>query len=141
METKKCKNCLKNKPLDSFFKHGKGYYQSYCKICKTDLSKKDNENCLYQILNNGKVIYIGITENFKKRKSNHKSHLKHHQTFNGSKIADPILLEEVNKWVWEVILKDDNYFKLKVKEIELIVQHKPRFNSPYREYYEQSLAI
>jgi predicted component of viral defense system (DUF524 family) len=42
---------------------------------------------------------------------------------------------------YEIIFKDDNYLKLKVKEIELIVKYKPRFNSPYRELYEQSLVI
>lgn len=140
METKKCKHCLEIKTLDNFFKTNE-YYQSYCKICKLDRTKINNENCLYQITNNGEIIYIGITENFKRRKSNHLSHLKLHQTFNNSKIADPILLKEIDKWVWEIILKDDNYLNLKVKEIELIVKHKPRFNSPYREFYEQSLEI
>jgi len=140
METKKCKYCLEIKPIDDFFKTNK-YYQSYCKVCKLDRTKRDNENCLYQITNNGKIIYIGITENFKRRKINHLSHLKLHQTFNNSKIADPILLKEIDKWDWKIIFKDDNYLNLKVKEIELIVKHKPRFNSPYREFYEQNLEI
>ena len=138
METKKCKCCLEIKSINNFWKSGK-YYQSYCKSCKSGLGKIDNENCLYQITNGKEIIYIGITENFKKRKSNHLSHLKLHQTFNGSKIADSILLEEIDKWEWNVILKDNNYLNLKVKEIELIVQYKPRFNSPYRELYEQNL--
>lgn len=140
METKKCKCCLEIKPLSDFYKSG-NTFQSYCKTCNINSHKSYNDNCLYKVTYNEEIIYIGITENFRKRQINHKSSLKRYQTFNGSKIADLILLEEIDKWKWDVILKDSNYLNLKVKEIELIVRHKPKFNSPYREFYEQNLDL
>lgn len=137
MGTKKCIKCLEVKSLNEFYKTNKNSLQSYCKTCNKTHHKEFNKNCLYKITNNNKIIYIGITNNLHEREINHKSKLKKHKTFNGSKLANQINLEEINDWKWEIIIEDDNYLNLKIKELELIVEHKPRFNSPYRELYEE----
>jgi hypothetical protein len=139
MITKKCKYCLNIKPVVDFYKSNKNNFQSYCKVCNKNQHKLHNDNCLYKVTYGGDILYIGITENLVKRKINHKSKLKKYRTFNGSKVANPLLLEDIDRWVWEVIIKDTNYVNLKIKEIELIVEYKPIFNSPYREFYEQNL--
>jgi predicted GIY-YIG superfamily endonuclease len=137
MENKKCTKCGEIKSIENFYKTNKIHFQSYCKTCNKTGHKSSNKNCLYKITNNKEIIYIGITENFNKRQIQHKSKLKKYQTFNGSKVADTILLNEIDNWKWEIVTEDDNYLNLKVREIELIVKHKPKFNSPYRELYEQ----
>jgi predicted GIY-YIG superfamily endonuclease len=141
MENKKCGKCLEVKSLNEFYKADKNNFQSYCKACNKNLYKSFSSNCLYKITSNDKIIYIGITESFNQREIQHKSKLRRHKTFNGSKLANEVNLDEINNWKWEIIMEDSNYTNLKIKELELIVEHKPRFNSPYREFYEQNLVF
>jgi excinuclease UvrABC nuclease subunit len=141
MEFKKCNKCFETKLLNEFYKSNKKSFQSYCKTCNISFYKKHNSNCLYKIIDNNKIIYIGITKNIIKRKSAHLSNLKTHKTFNGSKISTQISMDEVQNWEWKVIMEDNDYLNLKIKEIELIVEHKPRFNSPYREFFERGLEF
>ncbi len=138
MEHKKCNKCLEIKPLNEFYKSNKIHFQSHCKLCNTNFYKKYNSNYLYKITNNDEIIYIGITKNIIKRKINHLSNLKKHKTFNGSKLSNHINIDEIENWKWEIIIENDDYLSLKIKEIELIVENKPRFNSPYREFLEKT---
>ncbi len=135
METKKCRSCNKTLPLDNFYRNKK-YHQSYCKSCVNSKKSKGAKQCLYKIVENEEIIYIGMTDDLKKRIIGHKSKLRRKGTLNGSKIMLPLNENVVNSWKWELIEEISNYYELKVKELELIATLKPKYNSPYREYNE-----
>ena len=140
MEHKICSICENKKNINNFYKHkgGKGGYHSQCKECYNKKFTEAFEPCLYQIRENNKIVYIGITKNYKRRINNHKSSFKNNKTFNYSFLANEI--STTSNFEWELIEKSNNYNLLKIKELELLVKYRPKYNSPYREYFESLVS-
>lgn len=136
MKNKVCTICKNLQSLDNFYKNkgSKGGYHSQCKICFNKKNKYNSIPCLYQVKENNKIVYIGITKDFNKRIIGHKSKLKSFNTFNKSQYNT--IIEDINVFKWEKLEENINYNLLKIKELELLVKYKPKYNSPYREYYE-----
>jgi excinuclease UvrABC nuclease subunit len=136
MKTKFCAICNEEKTLDMFHSHkgGKFGVHSQCKQCYNQKLKFcKNKQGIYFIYENDKVVYVGSTKNYNRRKINHLSSLKNSKAFNWGNIK--ISEENIENFKFELVEEIDNYHLVKIKEFELIAHYKPKYNSPYREYY------
>lgn len=98
MSTKNCAKCNIEKPLSEFhnFKRAKDGKQSYCKKCKSELSREGHDPKYigkYVVYYIPSDKYVGMTYNINKRISQHKS--QHNRDVSNYRI----LLSTRSKWV------------------------------------------
>lgn len=110
-----------------------------CKKCNNKAVKK-NQNSNYQKLkaksqagvygcyDKGELVYVGESQYCELRWY---AHL--YWTQNKSKNAIGLDLTRRHEYEWRILELEENEWRRKVREIELIVEHKPRLNSPYRQ--------
>ena len=70
IEYKQCSKCVELKHISDFNKYGTSY-QNYCKECQKEYRDNMKGNYLYFIYCNNNIKYVGSTNNYKARLSNH----------------------------------------------------------------------
>jgi hypothetical protein len=103
-------------------KHGKNY-----KKTRYDKLKASSQAGVYGCYLNGELVYVGESQACELRWY---AHLYWTQTKSKSSIG--LDLSRRHDYDWKILELEENVWRRKVIEIELIVKHKPCLNSPYR---------
>lgn len=75
----------------------------------------------------GELVYVGESQYCELR------WYRHINTHPNTKDYIGLDLTRRHEYEWRILELEENEWRRKVKEIELIVEHKPRLNSPYRQ--------
>ena len=102
-------------------KNGKNY-----KKTKYDKLKASSQAGVYGCYLDGELVYIGESQACELR--------WHEHLYTSDKSKSSIGVDRTRRhdYDWKILYLEENVWRRRVKEIELIVEHKPRLNSPYR---------